>query len=86
MTEIIYCVYGVINLVVFAMYGLDKWKAIHKRWRIPEATLLMGAVFGVVGALVGMYVFRHKTKKAKFVITVPLIAMAELALLVRFIG
>ena len=86
MTEIIYCVYAVVNLVVFAMYGIDKFKAKHNLWRIPEATLLMGAVFGVVGALVGMYVFRHKTKKAKFVITVPLIAMAELALLIRFIG
>ena len=41
----------IVNLVVFAMYGIDKWKAIHHKWRIPEATLISAAFFGVVGAL-----------------------------------
>ncbi len=71
--------YVVINLVVFAMYGIDKYKAMRKMWRIPEVTLIGAAVFGVFGALGGMYFFRHKTKKPKFYITVPLIAIMEIA-------
>ena len=71
----------VINLIVFAMYGIDKHKAIHDQWRIPEATLLLAAVFGPIGALIGMRVFHHKTKKPKFYITVPLILIAEMVAL-----
>ena len=66
-----------INLVVFAMYGIDKWKAVNHKWRIPEATLIGGAVVGVIGALLGMKVFHHKTKKPKFYVTVPLILVVE---------
>lgn len=71
--------YFVVNLIVFAMYGVDKYKATHKKWRIPEATLIGAAVFGVLGALTGMKFFRHKTKKPKFYITVPVILVLELA-------
>lgn len=42
-------VWLVANLVVFALYGIDKYKAKHKKWRIPEATLIGAAVFGVFG-------------------------------------
>ncbi len=75
-------VYAVINVIVFAIYGIDKYKAIHHKWRIPEATLLGAAVFGVIGALGGMYLFRHKTKKPKFFITVPVIFVLECCLAV----
>ena len=53
---IVLAVYLVMNLIVFAMYGIDKYKAVHHKWRIPEATLIGAAVFGVFGALAGMYV------------------------------
>lgn len=76
--------YTVVNLVVFALYGIDKYKAIHRQWRIPEATLLGAAVIGVFGALAGMYVCRHKTKKPKFVITVPVIAVIEIGMFLYF--
>lgn len=69
--------YVMINIVVFFMYGIDKYKAKHKKWRIPEATLIGAAVFGVLGALAGMYGFHHKTKKPKFYITVPMILVLE---------
>lgn len=54
---------GLVSLVAFGAYGIDKYKAKHNRWRIPEAFLL-GAGFccGAIGALLGMKVFRHKTK------------------------
>ncbi|MBQ3028008.1 MAG: DUF1294 domain-containing protein [Lachnospiraceae bacterium] len=74
--------YLVVNLIVFAMYGIDKYKAKHKMWRIPEATLIGAAVFGVFGALAGMYLFRHKTKKPKFFVTVPVILVLEAALVI----
>ena len=74
--------YVVINLVVFALYGIDKRKAARHKWRISEATLIGAAVFGVFGALAGMKVFRHKTKKPKFFITIPLILVLEIALVV----
>lgn len=70
--------YPIINLVVFFMYGIDKYKAVHKKWRIPEATLLGATVFGVFGAMAGMSFFRHKTKKPKFYVTVPLVLFLEL--------
>ena len=72
-------IFLIVNLVVFAMYGIDKWKAIHHKWRIPEATLIGAAFFGVVGALFGMIVFHHKIRKPKFYISVPLIMILEVA-------
>ncbi|MBQ8799870.1 MAG: DUF1294 domain-containing protein [Lachnospiraceae bacterium] len=86
MEYIFLVVYFVVNLIVFVMYGIDKFKAKNKMWRIPEATLLGGAVLGVFGALAGMYLFRHKTKKPKFFITVPAIAIIEIGLFIWFCG
>lgn len=70
-----------INLLTFFVYGIDKWKAKRNKWRVPEATLLMlAALGGSVGALLGMFVFHHKTKHKKFLIGVPLILLGQLAL------
>lgn len=47
-----------VNVVTFIIYGIDKYKAIKEKWRIPEATLLLMAVFGgSIGAWLGMRVF-----------------------------
>ena len=80
MRVLIYYLLG-INLLTFFIYGIDKWKAKRNKWRVPEATLLMlAALGGSVGALLGMFVFHHKTKHKKFLIGVPLILLAQLAL------
>ena len=80
MHVLIYYLLG-INLLTFLVYGMDKWKARRDKWRVPEATLLMmAALGGSVGALLGMSVFHHKTKHKKFLIGVPLILLAQLAL------
>lgn len=64
---------AIINIVAFVVYGMDKYKAKHQKWRIPEAALLSLAFLGgAVGALLGMLVFRHKTKHLRFQILVPL--------------
>ena len=74
---------AVINLVTFAVYGIDKGKAKRGAWRIPEKTLfLLPLLGGSLGALLGMRVFRHKTKHWYFVWGIPLILLAQLALAV----
>ena len=57
--------YLIINLIVLLLYGIDKWKAKHHKWRISEAALMMAAVFGVFGAYGGMHLFHHKTQEAE---------------------
>ena len=80
MRVLIYYLLG-INLLTFFIYGIDKWKAKRNKWRVPEATLLMlAALGGSVGALLGMFVFHHKTKHKKFLIGVPLILLAQVVL------
>lgn len=62
-----------INIIAFAAYGIDKWKAKHGKWRISEMSLILLAFLGgALGALLGMRMFRHKTQHWKFKILVPL--------------
>lgn len=69
----------VINLLTFLVYGIDKWRAIHGRWRISEATLLLLAILGgSIGALLGMQIWRHKTHHKKFKYGVPLILIIQI--------
>ena len=78
-TVILYLV--VINIVTFFVYGLDKWKARRAKWRIREAALLTLAVLGgSVGAWLGMNVWRHKTKHAKFKYGIPIIIILQIAI------
>lgn len=67
------CVYLLlVNVAAFFAYALDKWKAKHQRWRIPEATLLgLSLAGGFVGAGLGMVLCHHKTRKWKFRLGVP---------------
>ena len=68
--------------LINALALLDKQRAKKHRWRIPESVLLASAALGgSLGALLGMWLFRHKTRKAKFFVTVPLLLAAQCALL-----
>lgn len=70
-----------INVVALIMYGVDKYKAVHSAWRISERVLLLVALIGgAMGAMMGMYLFRHKTRHARFVVLVPLFLVAQLYL------
>ncbi len=63
-----------LNLLTFIIYGIDKFKAKKSKWRIPESTLLLLAVFGgSIGAWLGLQVWRHKTQHKKFYIGIPMI-------------
>lgn len=78
---IIYLV--LINLMSFIMFGIDKYKAKKRKWRIPEMSLLMSAVLGGgLGGFIGMKLFRHKTKHMKFTVLVPLFLVLWIALTV----
>ena len=70
-----------VNVVSFTVYGIDKRKARRGAWRVPEKTLfLLPLLGGSVGALLGMKVFRHKTKHWYFVWGIPIILLAQTAL------
>lgn len=70
------------NVNAFALMGIDKHRAEKHRWRIPERTLFLSALlFGGLGAVLGMRVFRHKTKHWYFAVGMPVILLAQLALL-----
>lgn len=72
-----------VNLVAFGTMWLDKRKAKKGKWRIPERTLfIQAAIGGSMGALAGMYVFRHKTKHRKFVIGMPVILICHILIAV----
>jgi len=78
---IVLIILGLWNTIVFAMYGIDKRKSLRNRQRISERTLLLTcALFGSVGALLGMCAFRHKTKHLKFKICVPVLLIIHLAI------
>lgn len=80
---IILAVYlAVINIIGFASMGIDKSKAKSHSYRIPEATLFLLAIIGgSIGSILGMQLFRHKTKHWYFVWGMPLILMLQIALI-----
>lgn len=76
-----------VSLLTWILFGLDKWKAIHGKWRIRESTLLgLSLIGGAAGGLAGMYLFRHKIRKMRFQIGVPLMLLVQAALWLYFKG
>lgn len=76
-----------INLIGFALMGIDKYKAKKRAFRIPEATLFIVAIIGgSIGSILGMYTFRHKTRHRAFVYGMPFILIIQIALIIAFIN
>ena len=59
-----------IDLIAFALYGIDKAKAKRHAWRIPERLLLTCGLLAPVGSGLGMLVFHHKVRKAYFYLAI----------------
>ncbi len=81
MTLVLLYYLAAITVITFLAFGIDKWKARHQHWRIPESVLLgMAAIGGSIGAMLGMKVWRHKTQHKKFTIGVPAILIVQLGI------
>lgn len=79
---IIIIYFTIVNIAAFISMGLDKSKARNHRWRIPESMLFFFAIIGgSIGSILGMHIFRHKTKHWYFVWGMPLILVVQLALI-----
>ena len=82
MMRILLIIIAVMSLAAFAAFGLDKYKAKARKWRIPERTLFLLALMGGgIGAFLGMKVFHHKTMHKQFVIGIPVIMLIQAVLL-----
>lgn len=82
----IWILLAVMNLLSFALMGIDKMKAKRGAWRIPEKTLFLAtALFGGLGGVLGMQVFRHKTKHLSFKIGYPALLIVQIIVLAVFV-
>ena len=64
------------------VYGIDKWKAKQSKWRVSETALLLAVLGGSLGAWLGMKVWHHKTLHKKFSYGIPLIIIAQIAVVI----
>lgn len=83
--KIFFTYYIIVNLCGVAIMYIDKRKAQRRKWRIPEAKLFtIAALFGSFGVMIGMKIFRHKTKHLKFIYGIPAIFFIQLYLIYKF--
>lgn len=77
----------IMNIIGIFIMAIDKLKAKHHAWRIPEKTLfLVSLLGGSLGTWAGMYIFRHKTKHWYFVIGMPLILIVHVVIMLYFVS
>ena len=75
----------IINLIAFLAMYIDKKKAKYGKWRISEyALFILVLLGGGIGGIAGMYVFKHKTKKTRFVIGFPAILIFEIFVVIYY--
>lgn len=78
-TALWYC-FAAMNILLYILMGVDKFKAIKQKHRIPEKVLFLFAILGGgLGGTLAMLSFHHKTKHWYFEVFFPLLAIAELA-------
>ena len=77
----------IINAAALLFMLADKWKAVRHTRRIPEATLLtLAFVGGSLGSLIGMFLARHKTRRAAFLLGIPAMLLCHLLLTPYFLS
>lgn len=68
----------VANVLAVCVTAFDKWAAKNRRFRVPENTLLLLAAVGGSGAmLLTMWLVRHKTRRAKFMLGLPAMLLLQ---------
>ena len=73
----------IVNSISLVIFGIDKLQSKKGGWRVPESRLLLIAFFGPFGAYAGMLLFRHKTRKVKFLL-VPIFLLFQVFLIIYF--
>ena len=72
---------AIINALGLLLMLIDKQRARKQAWRIPERILMtVAAIVGSLGTLIGMHLFRHKTKHLKFMLGVPALLVAHIVI------
>lgn len=85
-TKILILYLIIINVITFGLYGIDKYKAVNGHYRISEKMLLgIALIGGSIGALAGMFLFRHKTKHWQFRLLLPLFFILHLVIVIYLI-
>jgi uncharacterized membrane protein YsdA (DUF1294 family) len=79
----LFVILTIVNIISLMFFGLDKLKSKKRGWRIPESRLLLIAFLGPFGAYAGMLLFRHKTRKVKFLL-VPIFLLIHVYLILYF--
>jgi uncharacterized membrane protein YsdA (DUF1294 family) len=78
-------IYLILNIITFLIYGIDKYKAIKHKERISEKNLILAAAISPIGALLGMIIFHHKTRKLKFQVTIPLFLLIHIYIYIKIL-
>ncbi len=74
---------ALMSVVLLVMMKADKERARRNQYRISEKTLWMTAILGgAIGGVIGMQLFRHKTKHLSFRLGFPLLALLDVSVLV----
>ncbi|MBD5490604.1 MAG: DUF1294 domain-containing protein [Lachnospiraceae bacterium] len=80
--DIIILYVAAVNVISFLMMGIDKRKAVKRAFRIPESTLFVLAIIGgSIGSIIGMHLFRHKTRHWYFLYGMPVILALQIILI-----
>ena len=76
----------IVNVITFLMMGYDKHEAKKGNWRISEKTLFTLVVIGgSIGGIIGMFTFRHKTKKWYFRFGFPIILILQILVVIALV-
>lgn len=76
----------VVNVITFLMMGYDKHEAKKGNWRVSEKTLFTLVVLGgSIGGILGMFTFRHKTKKWYFRFGFPIILILQILVVIDLV-
>lgn len=72
----------ILNLISFILIGVDKSRSVDRtEQRVPEVYFFfLASCFGSLGVLLGMFTFRHKTRKAYFPIGISILLLQQTAL------
>ena len=75
-----------VNCISFIVMGVDKHKARKRAWRIPGSTLFVLALIGgSLGSILGMHLFRHKTRHWYFLYGMPAILIIQILLVLLLV-